>query len=206
MANPVFDPERALGLKVTKMDRQELCEFVSALCHKGRGGGRLKRGRRGGIPSNISVDDNGGIAIGPAGKAPGRARSSSSSRRSCTGTVSSRRVRRLFRRHADVLRRQRRASSAGGRVPRRAAAPHGRGRLPRAQGGGAQARRDNRKVHTLQGCRQHQTLDELRAVLDSCIKNLYLSDVPSAEAIFKKNDDDLSDIERMMVGIIEKRR
>ena len=34
MANPVFDPERALGLKVTKMDRQELCEFVSALCRK----------------------------------------------------------------------------------------------------------------------------------------------------------------------------
>ena len=31
MANPVFDPERALGLKLTKMDRQELCEFVSAL-------------------------------------------------------------------------------------------------------------------------------------------------------------------------------
>ena len=70
MANPVFDPERALGLKVTKMDRQELCEFVSALCRKvvAEVG---SRGRRGGIyPSNISVDDNGGIAIGPAGKSP----------------------------------------------------------------------------------------------------------------------------------------
>ena len=61
MANPVFDPERALGLKVTKMDRQELCEFVSALCRKvvAEVG---SRGRRGGIyPSNISVDDNGGF-------------------------------------------------------------------------------------------------------------------------------------------------
>ena len=70
MANPVFDPERALGLKVTKMDRQELCEFVSALCRKvvAEVG---SRGRRGGIyPSNISVDDNGVIAIGPAGKSP----------------------------------------------------------------------------------------------------------------------------------------
>ena len=70
MANPVFDPERALGLKLTKMDRQELCEFVSALCRKvvAEVG---SRGRRGGIyPSNISVDDNGGIAIGPAGKSP----------------------------------------------------------------------------------------------------------------------------------------
>ena len=51
---------------------------------------------------------------------------------------------------------------------------------------------------------RYQTLEELRVVLDSCVKNLYLSGVPSAEAIFKKNDDDLSDVERMMVGIIEK--
>ena len=51
---------------------------------------------------------------------------------------------------------------------------------------------------------RYQTLEELRAVVDSCIKNQYMSGVPSAEAIFKKNDDDLSELERMMVNIIEK--
>ena len=48
MANPVFDPAKVLGLKLTKMDRQELCEFVSALCRTvvAEVG---SRGRRGGI-------------------------------------------------------------------------------------------------------------------------------------------------------------
>lgn len=50
MANPVFDPERALGLKVTKMDRQELCEFVSALCRKVVAEVGLKRPPRRYIP------------------------------------------------------------------------------------------------------------------------------------------------------------
>ena len=51
---------------------------------------------------------------------------------------------------------------------------------------------------------RYQSMDELKAVLDSCVKNLYLKGVPSAESIFNKNDDDLSAVERMMVNIIEK--
>ena len=51
---------------------------------------------------------------------------------------------------------------------------------------------------------RYQTLEELRVVVDSCLKNLYTGGVPSAEAIFKKTDSDLNDVERMMVGIIEK--
>ena len=36
------------------------------------------------------------------------------------------------------------------------------------------------------------------------MKTLYLGGVPSAEAIFRKNHGELDDVERMMVGIIEK--
>ena len=70
MAIPAFDPEKVLGEKITKMDKQELCEFVSALCRKvvlevGT------RGRRGGIyPDNISVNENGTICLGPVGQEP----------------------------------------------------------------------------------------------------------------------------------------
>ena len=34
MANPAFDPEKVLGDKIIKMDKEELCEFISALCRK----------------------------------------------------------------------------------------------------------------------------------------------------------------------------
>ena len=44
----------------------------------------------------------------------------------------------------------------------------------------------------------------MHAALNSCIKNRYRSGETSAEAICKKSDDDLSELERMMVGIIEK--
>lgn len=155
MANPVFDPERALGLKVTKMDRQELCEFVSALCRKvvAEVG---SRGRRGGIyPSNISVDDNGVIAIGPAGKSPweGEELKFIAPELYWNGQLSA---------ASDVysVGMLMYYAVSGGRLPLEDECRDAQLRrmggddYPRAQGGGAQARRDNRKVHTLQGCRQ----------------------------------------------------
>ena len=70
MAGPSFEPEKALGKKLTEMDKQELCAFISDLCRTvvAEVG---SRGRRGGIyPENICLDDNGKIVIGPAGKGP----------------------------------------------------------------------------------------------------------------------------------------
>lgn len=43
----------------------------------------------------------------------------------------------------------------------------------------------------------------MKAMVDSCVKNLYLNGEPNAETIFNKSDDDLSDIEKMMIAIIE---
>lgn len=205
MANPVFDPERALGLKLTKMDRQELCEFVSALCRKvvAEVG---SRGRRGGIyPSNISVDDNGGIAIGPAGKSPweGEELKFIAPELYWNGQLSA---------ASDVysVGMLMYYAVSGGRLPLEDECRDAQLRrmggddYPAPKAAGRRLGEIIEKCIRFKAADRYQTLDELRAVLDSCIKNLYLSDVPSAEAIFKKNDDDLSDIERMMVGIIEK--
>ena len=205
MANPVFDPERALGLKLTKMDRQELCEFVSALCRKvvAEVG---SRGRRGGIyPSNISVDDNGGIAIGPAGKSPweGEELKFIAPELYWNGQLSA---------ASDVysVGMLMYYAVSGGHLPLEDECRDAQLRrmggddYPAPKAAGRRLGEIIEKCIRFKAADRYQTLDELRAVLDSCIKNLYLSDVPSAEAIFKKNDDDLSDIERMMVGIIEK--
>ena len=70
MAKPVFDPEQILGFKITNMDRQELCEFISALCRtvSAEVGPDTRRG--GIFPQNISIDEGGGIALGPEGRSP----------------------------------------------------------------------------------------------------------------------------------------
>ena len=70
MAKPEFDPKNALGAKLLSMEKKELCSFVSALCRSvvSEVG---SRGRRGGIyPDNISLAEDGSIAVGPAGKPP----------------------------------------------------------------------------------------------------------------------------------------
>lgn len=51
---------------------------------------------------------------------------------------------------------------------------------------------------------RYQTMDELRAVVASCNSSLFLNGEPTAEAVLKKSDDNLTDVERMMVNIIEK--
>ena len=44
---------------------------------------------------------------------------------------------------------------------------------------------------------------EMKIMLDNCLKNLFLREEPCAETVFRKSDDDLSEMERMMVSIIE---
>ena len=64
--NRKFDPQQVLGDKITKFSRRELCAFGSKLCAQileDAGPGNY----RGGVyPENISRDEEGNIAIGPA--------------------------------------------------------------------------------------------------------------------------------------------
>lgn len=65
MSERTFEPAKALGTRIAEMDRQELCRFVIALCgvvseeadESGYCGGLF--------PGNISREEDGTIAIGP---------------------------------------------------------------------------------------------------------------------------------------------
>ena len=66
MSKTEFDPARALGDRILDMDRQELCALAVRICLRITAeAGPLKY--RGGIfPENISIAEDGSVAIGPA--------------------------------------------------------------------------------------------------------------------------------------------
>lgn len=202
MANPAFDPEKVLGDKITKMDKQELCEFVAALCRKVV----MEVGvtcRRGGIfPENISVNENGTICIGEAGKnplqgqelefaAPEVYRDESGSAASDVYSVG------MLMYYA----------FAEGKLPLEGEceAPQLKrmegGDFPAPKAAGRRIGEIIEKAIRFKAAERYQSLDELRSVLDSCIKSLYMSGGDSA---FEKDDGEMSEVQRMMLGIPEK--
>ena len=204
MAGASFEPEKALGKKLAEMDKQELCAFISDLCSTvvAEVG---SRGRRGGIyPDNISIDADGRIAVGPAGKSPwqGQELEFIAPEQYWAGQLSA---------ATDVyaVGLLMYYAVSGGKLP---FAGERDAQLKRMGGGNPAAPRSaGRRLGAIieksirfKPAERYQTLEELRVVVDSCLKNLYTGGVPSAEAIFKKTDSDLNDVERMMVGIIEK--
>lgn len=200
-----FDANNVLGARLTGMSRQELCEFASALCSRivSEVG---TRGRRGGIyPDNISLDADGNIGIGPAGESPweGEELKYIAPEQYWNGKIGA---------AADVysVGLLLYYATSGGTLPM-----EGECRDPQLRrmngdnfkapkGAGRRLGEIIEKATRFKPEERYGTLEELRVVLDSCVKNLYLSGAPSAEVIFKKSDDELSDVERMMVDIIER--
>ena len=206
MANPAFDPEKVLGIRLTKMDKQELCEFVSALCRKvvlevGIGG------RRGGIyPENISINENGTICIGEAGTEPleGQEKEFAAPELYSKGAVSA---------ASDVysVGMLMYYAFAEGKLPLEGESEDAH--KARMEGGdfAAPAEAGRRIGEIIEKCirfkasERYQSLEELRAVLDSCIKNLYLGELPGSESAFNKNEAKLSEVGRMMMGLPEEK-
>lgn len=201
-----FNEGKVLGKSITGMSRQELCEFISSLCRRvvAEVG---TRGRRGGIyPENISIDDSGNIGLGLAGVSPwaGEELKYVAPELYWNGKVGA---------AADVysIGLLLYYAISGGRLPFEGECDDAQ--LKRMGGEDIKAPKNAgmrlgeiiEKALRFKPENRYQTLEELRVVLESCMKNLYLSGVPSSEAIFKKSDDQLSDVERMMVGIIEKK-
>ncbi len=204
--NIKFDPQQALGDKITKFSRKELCEFGSALCRQIRQDAGAGNYRGGVYPENISLDEEGNIAIGSAKSEgwEGREADFIAPELFWHGQASP---------AADVY--------AVGMLLYDAASG---GKLPFEEDGAeaARARRMNgerfvppkeagrrlgeiiAKATAFKTVDRYKSVSEIEAMLDSCVKNLYLSGAPSAELLFNKNDDDLSEVERMMVAIIEK--
>lgn len=205
MPNIKFSPDKLLGDKITRMSRQELCELVSKLCvlvSQEVG----SRGCRGGIfPQNISREDDGSLALGPAR----------------TGDWDGQELEFL----APELYWHGSGSAASDVYSMGLLLYYGvtMGMLPfEGQSEKPQLRRMNgeditppeyagqrlgeiiAKATRFKAAERYQTLEELRVVLDNCVQNLYLGDASGAEAIFDKKDDDLDDIERIMMDIIQR--
>ena len=205
MAKTMFDPVHVLGKRIVGMSQQGVCEFASKLCGciEAQVGSQSYRG--GIFPENISVDEEGNIGIGPAADSDWQGQELD------------------FLAPELYWRGQPSAASdvysvgmlmyyalSGGKLPYEGECQDAQLRrmggedLPAPKGTGRRLKEIMEKALRFQSAQRFQSLGEMQAALDSCIKNLYLNGEPSAEAIFKKNDDDLSEIERMMVGIIEK--
>ncbi len=205
MALTRFDPARVLGSKITGMSQQGLCEFASKLC------GRIEaevgsKSYRGGIfPENISVDEDGNIGIGPAsaGNWAGQELEFLAPELYWRGNPTA---------ASDVYSVGMVMYYAlnGGKLPYDGECEDAQLRrmggedFKAPKGTGRRLKDIMEKAVKFKAQERYQSLGEMQAAIDSCIKNLYLSGETSAEAIFNKSDDDLSELERMMVGIIEK--
>lgn len=201
-----FDPQQALGDKITQFSRRELCTFGSKLCTQileDAGPGNY----RGGVfPENISLDEEGNIAIGPAktGDWEGQEAEFIAPELFWHGQASP---------AADVY--------AVGMLLYYAVSG---GTLPFAEQGPEKARAirmsgESFKVPQSAGRRlgeiiakaaafktadRYKSVGEIKAMLDSCADNPYLDGGPSSELLFNKDAEQLSDVERLMVSIIEK--
>ncbi len=205
MAGPSSEAGVSPNRKLTEMDRQELCAFISALCRKvvAEVG---SRGFRGGIyPDNISVGADGGISIGHSGKGPwtGQELLFIAPEQYWNGRLSS---------AADVyaVGLVMYYALSGGRLPFEGTC--GDAQLRRMEGGEAAAPEQAgrqlgaiiEKALRFKAEERYQTLEELRAVVESCMKDFYLGGASSAEVIFHKEERELDTVERMMVDIMER--
>ena len=200
MANPAFDPEKVLGIKITNMDRQELCEFVAALCRKVV----VEVGisvRRGGIyPDNISVNENGTICIGEAGKNPlqGQELDFAAPEVYWEGQLSA---------ASDVysVGMLMYYAFAEGKLPLEGECenPHAQrmngGDYPAPKAAGRRIGEIIEKATRFKAAERYQSLEELRSVLDSCIKSLYMSGLSNTD----EDEEELSEAERLMLGVEE---
>ena len=201
-----FDPQQVLGDKITQFSRRELCAFGARLCAQileDAGPGNY----RGGVfPENISLDEEGNIAIGPAktGDWEGQEAEFIAPELFWHGQASP---------AADVY--------AVGMLLYYAVSG---GTLPFAEQGQEKARairmsgesfkapqRAGRrlgeiiaKATAFKTADRYKSVGEIKAMLDSCGENRYLDGGPSSELLFNKDEEQLSDVERLMVSIIEK--
>lgn len=201
-----FDPQQALGDKITQFSRRELCTFGSKLCAQileDAGPGNY----RGGVfPENISLDEEGNIAIGPAktGDWEGQEAEFIAPELFWHGQASP---------AADVyaVGMLLYYAVSGGTLPFAEQGPE-KARAIRMSGESFKAPQSAgrrlgeiiAKAAAFKTADRYKSVGEIKAMLDSCADNPYLDGGPSSELLFNKDAEQLSDVERLMVSIIEK--
>lgn len=200
-----FDPEKALGSKILELDRQTLCRLVSKLCAKIREEAGTRDYRGGVYPENICVDEEGNVAIGPAsaGDWSGQELQFLPPELYWNGKRGS---------FSDVY-------SLGlllyyavdrGRLPYEGQCPDPQLRrmdgenIPAPKAAGRRLGEIIEKATRFDSQARYKNVEELQIMLDSLVENQYLQGGTSAEKIFHKSEGELSELERIMVDIIEK--
>ena len=204
MMNRAFDPERALGTQIAAMNRQELLELVIGLC------GTIKdnlglRSYCGGIyPENISRAEDGSLAIGPGllGGWQGQELDFVAPELYWNGRCTP---------ASDVfsLGMLLCYGLGGGKLPYEGESPNPQlsrmsGKpipLPKAASG--LLGEILAKALAFEEGKRFQNVEELAIHLENCLDNKYLGGESESRALFKKEEEDLSDIERMMVSILQ---
>ncbi len=205
MSNLEFHPDQAIGEGLLQLDKQELLQFVSQLClHlKAEVGSRAYHG--GVFPENICRDNQGRFAVGPA------------KMEKWTGQELEFVAPELYW-HGESSPASDVYSLAllvfyglnEGRLPFETATTSGQlarmsGKaLPAPKNAGKRLSEVLEKATAFQAVNRYQTPEELQIMLESCMDNKYLGGSSGAEAVFRKEEDQLSEIERMMVDIIER--
>ena len=204
--NTKVDPQQVLGDKITQFNRRELCTFGSKLCAQileDAGPGNY----RGGVfPENISLDAEGNIAIGPAktGDWEGQEAEFIAPELFWHGQASP---------AADVyaVGMLLYYAVSGGTLPFAEQGPE-KARAIRMSGESFKAPQSAgrrlgeiiAKAAAFKTADRYKSVGEIKAMLDSCADNPYLDGGPSSELLFNKDAEQLSDVERLMVSIIEK--
>ena len=197
---------KILGPAITELDRRELCNLVARLCsliQQEAGTGAY----RGGIfPDNISVTEEGELALGPAADAD------------WTGQERDFLAPELFWQGekgpaSDVysLGMLLYYAVSGGRLPFAVSGEDGARqrrmngeaiRVPEAAG-----RRLGEiivKATAFQTADRYQSAEELKAALISCVDNIYLDGPVSAETVYHKGEKELSKVEKMLLNILRR--
>ena len=201
-----FDPQQVLGDKITQFSRRELCAFGARLCAQileDAGPGNY----RGGVfPENIGLDEEGNIAIGPAktGDWEGQEAEFIAPELFWHGQASP---------AADVyaVGMLLYYAASGGTLPFGEQGPE-KARAIRMSGESFMAPQSaGRRLGEIivrstafKTADRYKSVGEIKAMLDSCVDNPYLDGRPSSEMLFNKDEEQLSDVERLMVSIIEK--
>ena len=205
MSNLEFHPEKAIGEGLLRLDKQELLQFVSQLCLylKAQVGARAYHG--GIFPENICRDENGAFAVGPAKmeKWTGQELEFVAPEMYWHGDASpaadvySLALLVIYGLNEGKLPYD--TATSSGKLARMSGKP-----LPMPKSAGKRLGEVLEKATAFQAQDRYQSPEELQIMLESCMDNKYLGGSSGAEAVFKKEANDLSEIERMMVDIIEK--
>lgn len=202
MTEREFDPAAALGEQLASMDRQALCELAIGLCRLLEKEGGTESYHGGVYPENIRREETGELAVGP-GRLSGWDGQELQfippelywdGEAGPAGDVYSLGLLLYY-------------GLSGGKLPLEGESPNAQLSRVSGQSFSAPAAAGLRlgeivtKACAYKAAERFATVRELRIMLESCEENKYLSE-NAGEELFRKNEEELSEAERLMLAIL----